>query len=169
MIGRARLYSTTLLQAQILACCCREQPAIPVRLVHVEPRDGDVFQLDPQSTDPAGGGPDRILLVFNKAVKRETLRPAILVTASKNEGPAEIVRPKQVRYDQAANTAVFLPKIPFADIARGSTTTFYIRVTGDDPGGVVDVDGLALDGNADGTPGGNFTSQFRIEWDEIPF
>lgn len=168
MIARVQLYRTTILQAQILAWC-REQPVVPVRLIRIFPEDRQIFRLNPQSNSPADRGPDRILLVFSKKVKRETLRTAILVTASKNEGPDEIVRPRQVRYDQTDNTAVFLPDKPFAEIARGSTTTFYIRVTGKGTERLVDSDGLALDGNADGAPGGDFTSQFRIEWIQVPF
>jgi hypothetical protein len=115
----------------------------PVRLLLVQPKDTRVFGLHLQFSDQGDRPPDHIELVFDKPVKADTLRGAIRVTASRNDGPDELVRPKQVRYDAASRTATFIPKKPFAEIARGSTTTFYLRVTGNGNKRLVDVDGLA--------------------------
>ena len=44
----------------------------------------------------------------------------------------------------------------------GITRLYTLTVVGDGPNPILDVDGLALDGNGDGTPGGNFTSTFTV-------
>jgi hypothetical protein len=44
-----------------------------------------------------------------------------------------------------------------------STPTLYtLTVFGTGPNRILDVDGLALDGDGNGSPGGNFTSTFTL-------
>jgi len=77
------------------------------------------------------------------------------------DGGSAVPWPGTVTYDDATRSARFTPQQPFGTppfVSRLYTLTVF----GDGPDRILDVDDLALDGDGDGSPGGNFTSSFAV-------
>lgn len=85
----------------------------------------------------------------------------VRLVRSVNEGLAESWS-GTVAYDEATQSAQFTPQEPFGTIPLYELKLFTLTVFGDGPDRILDVDGLALNGNGDGSPGGNFTGTFAI-------
>ena len=84
----------------------------------------------------------------------------VRVVRSRDGEPAESW-PGIVTYVDATQSARFKPNQPQP---FDSTLRLYtLTVVGDGLERILDVDGLALDGNGDGSPGGNFTSTFTVD------
>jgi hypothetical protein len=133
-------------------------PPPPARVVRVEPSDGAEFD--------AGEGnlprpPAFIRITFDKNLRGDTVNGStVLVARSVNGGPA-VSWPGTVTYEDATRSARFVPQQPFrADPPVLRIYTLTLRGAGGAP--ILDVDGLPLDGDGDGSPGGNFTSTFTV-------
>jgi len=153
---RRQIYSTAILQEQLIACCC----PIPAKVIRVEPPDSAVFDTGEGNLPRP---PSVIEIFFDKSLQGATVNEnTIQVVRSEDSGggPGPAVPwPGTVAYDDATRSARFTPEQPFGTdppILRLYTLTVF----GDQ---ILDVeDGLALDGNGDGSPGGNFTSTFTV-------
>lgn len=146
IIVRRQIYSTAMLQEQLIRCCCgeRTQPKpVPVHVNSVTPADG---------TELDDFGPDAITLTFNKdvqpnTVNKQTIR--VILEGKPLDG--------QVDYDAATRTAIFKP---VETLRRGKYT---ITAGGAGNPHITDADDLALDGNKDGIGGDDFSSKFSVE------
>jgi hypothetical protein len=145
---RRQLYSTALLQEQLIECCCgpRRQASRPV--------PAGVASVIPASNTTVAAAAT-ITVTFDKGVKPATVNADTLVVMRGTSSAAPQV-PGTVAYAAATRQATFRPK---RALDPGDYT---ILVRGSGAKHVIDVDDLALDGNGDGTEGGNFTSQFHI-------
>jgi len=81
----------------------------------------------------------------------------ILVLLTQPGVPSKAVQ-GLVTYDDGTQSATFAPAQPFT-----IPGTYQVTVVGSGPSFITDSDNLALDGNADGTAGGNFLSQFTVQ------
>jgi hypothetical protein len=158
---RRQIYSTAVLQEQLIACCCRERPQqVPAKVIRVEPPDGAEFDTGEGGNLPRP--PAFIEIFFDKSLQGATVNGnTVRVVRSVNGGPAESWPASTVDYDDATRSARFTPQQPFGTEPSG-LRIYTLTVFGDGPGRILDVDDLALDGDGDGSPGGNFTSTFTV-------
>jgi hypothetical protein len=155
---RRQLYSTAVLQEQLIACCCREQPQpVPAKVMRVEPPDGATFDVNQDTSTPPP--PAFIEIFFDKRLEGATVNANTVRVVRSRDGEFAESWPGTVTYDDATRSARFEPDHPFDFMLRLYTLT----VVGDGPERILDVDGLALDGDGDGAPGGNFTSTFTVD------
>jgi hypothetical protein len=134
-------------------------PQVPAKVIRVEPPDGAEFDTGVGNLPRP---PEFIGISFDKSLQGTTVNGnTVRVVRSVNGRPAELW-PGTVAYDDATRSARFEPKQPFGTEPSG-LRLYTLTVIGDGPDRILDVDGLALDGNGDGSPGGNFTSTFTVE------
>jgi hypothetical protein len=152
---RRQLYSTAMIQQQLIECCCERRPEPPpptpqpAVVTAVQPTNGQIF---------VNNAPNNVTLTFSK-----DLSPASVNTGSVQVmNPAGQIVPGSVSYNAASRTAVFTPQGPFTQFMTGQESEFTVIARGSGPGPIMDTDNLALDGDANGSPGGNFTSKFVI-------
>ena len=148
---RARRIFSAALLGGILRCLPRRALGRPAQVARVEPANRSVFTLPIR--------PPRIAVVFDNDVVPATVTSLSMLVEAETaaSGGARVEVGGAVSYDPALQaTAVFTPSTQI-DIAR----TYFIRVLGDGET-VRDFEGQRLDGNADGTEGGNFQSSFKI-------
>jgi hypothetical protein len=155
---RRQIYSTAILQEQLIACCCRERPPIPAKVIRVEPPDGAEFDTGEGNLPRP---PAAIDIFFDKSLQGATVNGnTIQMVRSEDGGPA-VPWPGTVAYNDATRSARFTPRQPF-ETPPPILRLYTLTVFGDGPNQILDVDGQALDGNGDGSPGGNFTSTFTV-------
>jgi len=156
---RRQLFSTALLQEQLIDCCCGPETKEPARVTSVNPpNDAEFFLIEGQPAPP--NFPRDITIVFDKKLQAATVTASsIQVSVSKGGGAASSVA-GDVTYDDATRTARFKPQEGFPGSVNGNRYSLTVR--GDGPNPVTDIDDLAIDGNADGSAGGNFESQFSV-------
>jgi hypothetical protein len=145
-IVRRQIYSTAMLQEQLIRCCCgeRTQPQpIPVQVTSVSPANDTMFE---------DVGPDKITLTFNKDVQENTVNKQTILV-SRGGKPVD----GSVSYEAATRTAIFKP------VNAMRADTYKITARGSGNPHITDVDNLALDGNKDGVGGDNFSSQFQVK------
>jgi len=154
---RRQLFSTAVLQQQLIECCCGPEAQEPVRVIKVEPPDGSEFFLVEGQPTP-DNFPKSFVLTFSKNLHAATVnKDTIQVTVSQGGGaPSQIAG--SVTYDDASRTARFTPDRGFPGSTQGNR--YRVSVLGDGQNPITDVDGLRLDGDDDGEEGGTFTSQF---------
>ena len=140
---RKQLYRTELLQEQLIRCCCGQRATPPARVTSVNPATGATF---------TNTGPASVVVTFNKSVQPATVNTATFTVSRTGAGPVE----GSVTYNEANRTATFTPSSPFI------TTNYVVTVHGSGTQTVIDIDDLALDGNADGKAGDDFTSTFSV-------
>jgi hypothetical protein len=139
---RPYVFSTAMLQHQIIECCCghRDTPkAQPVRVASVSPAPGAHFDVK------------QVVVTFDKDVQAGTVNTSTVIV----HGDGEALE-GQVQYTPAQRKAVFTP----SKVMRAGE--YKITVKGAGSQAVRDVDDLALDGNKDGNAGDDFTSTFSI-------
>jgi hypothetical protein len=153
---RRKIFSTAVIQQQVQLCCCAGSDRAPVRVTSINPATGTVFTNNQQI-------PGSILITFNKhLVSASVSQNTILVLLTQPNLPSKPVQ-GTVTYDDGTLSATFTPAQPFT-----IPGTYQITVVGSGPSFITDSDNLALDGNADGTPGGNFLSQFTVQVSTTP-
>lgn len=102
-----------------------------------------------------------IEIFFDKSLQGATVRAnSVRVVRSVSGGPAGLW-PGTITYDDAAKSARFTPHQPFGtETDQPCARVYTLTLFGDGPDWILNVEGLALDG--DGSPGGNFTSTFTV-------
>lgn len=144
---RRQIYSTELLQAQLIHCCCKPKQVVPAIVTTVNPAAGAILT----------GGPSTVTATFSKSVQAATVNTSsFTVQAASDKQPLA----GAVTYDDATRTATFTPK----NQLRPDKYTVTVRGNGSSP--VTDVDNLALDGDKDTKPGGDNVTQFIVQ--EVP-
>lgn len=148
---RRKIFSTAMIQQQVQMCCCAGSDRAPVRVTSINPANSTVFTNNQQI-------PGSILITFNKHLVASSVNSnTVLVLLTQPNLPSKAVA-GMVTYDDGTQTATFTPQQPFT-----IPGTYQVTVVGSGPSFITDSDNLALDGNADGTPGGNFLSQFTVQ------
>jgi hypothetical protein len=133
-------------------------PQVPAKVIRVEPPDGAKFDTGEGNLPPP---PAFIDIFFDKSLQGHTVDAnTVRVVRSESGGPAQ-PWPGTATYSDATQSAQFTPQQPFVGSPLEEGFVYTLTVFGDGPG-ILDVDGLALDGNGDGSPGGNFTSTFTF-------
>jgi hypothetical protein len=148
---RRKIFSTAVIQQQVQLCCCAGSDRAPARVTSINPANNTVFTNNQQI-------PGSIIITFNKHLVAASVNTnTILVLLTQPNLPSKSVT-GTVSYDDGTQSATFTPNQPFT-----IPGTYQVTVVGSGPSFITDSDGLALDGNADGTPGGNFLSQFSVQ------
>ena len=115
-------------------------------------------------TDGGGGNaPSRIMVTFDKNLRADTVneRTIQVMMFPDNALPNALVA-GTVTYDDTTKSAQFKPSQPFLAGVTTNGFRYELTVHGTGQNPILDADGLALDGNGDGIPGGNKVSQFNI-------
>jgi hypothetical protein len=132
---------------------------VPAKAIRVAPPNGAEFNTGEGNIPPP---PAFIEIFFDKSLQRATVNGNTVRVAMSQEGVPPTPWPGAVAYDDAARSARFTPRQPFGSGPLGVRRIYTLTVFGDEPNRIFDVDGLALDGDGDGSPGGNFTSAFTV-------
>jgi len=94
----------------------------------------------------------QIEITFNKDLKPASVNPnTVILTRSGTKVPGNVT------FNSPSKKATFKPN---ALLGPGD---YKITVLGSGPQHVIDVDNLALDGDANGTAGGDFSSKFLVQ------
>ena len=153
VIVRRQLYSTAMLQEQLIHCCCKDHTdpkPTPIQVASVSPSDGQSFS--------SGSGPDAIKLIFNKDAQPATVNEqTVLVSFADPTGGQGGPVGGTVTYDAPTRTATFKPKDFIERVGD-----YKIAAKGADAKHIIDTDNLALDGNKDGVGGDDFISHFKV-------
>lgn len=168
---RRQLYSTAMLQAQLIACCCEPPPPPPppppqpARVTKVEPAHEAVFNLQYDQVP-------QISVTFSKAIDSDTVNASTFRVIREN--PQKVLS-GTITWTGSKMTYFFQPKggwLPGPE----EVFDYAIRLIGTGAEPIKDMDdGLALDGefkgklpSGDGQPGGSFASTFRITGSDVP-
>jgi hypothetical protein len=161
---RRQLYSTAVLQEELIKCCCDKKEPRPVRVISIDPEKGKRFTLT-AGTAGIVGMPTHIDIRFDKNLRSETVNTdTVRVTVHKPDSSTEPVSGSVVYHDEG-KFALFKPDKPFGvgeGMGEGDEFRYEVLVQGEDPNPIRDVDDLALDGKGDSTSGTNFTSHFFL-------
>ncbi len=158
---RRQVFSTTVLQEQLIKCCCKPPQPKPARVLSIQPGNGAEFRM--ADGNPIDEMPSSILIKFDKDLLADTVKPAIQVTKSIIGQPGTEPFGGSVTYEDEERIARFTPNQPFeASVSLNQRAQYTVTVRGDGPDPIRDIDELALDGDADGIPGGDFESFFTI-------
>ena len=146
---RRMIYSTALLQQQLIECCCGGAPQpqplpAPAKVTGVVPTKGQVLPNSPTG----------VVVQFSKALQAGTVTDK---TVTVTRAGAAVAGTVKYSASPAPPRAVFTPKTAFRE------GNYLVTVRGSGTPHIADVDGLALDGDDDGAPGGNFTSTFTVK------
>lgn len=130
-------------------------PSAAARVININPASKAAFN------DYNNLPPKEIVVGFDKRLLAQTVNTTtVQVSVSKNGGVPQAV-PGTVVYDDASKSARFTPSQPF-EAGVQTPNVYAVVVRGDPPNPILDIDNLALDGDGNGAPGGNFTSSFTI-------
>ncbi len=161
---RRQIFSTGVLQEQLIRCCCKSPQPKPAKVLTIQPGNEAKFIIR-EAGGPSDEVPPSIVIEFDKDLLADTVEPAIHVTKFIIGETEPEPFQGNVTYEDTERIARFTPDQPFEATDRlGITFQYTITVRGDGPDPIRDIDNLALDGNEDGTPGGNFVSFFTIEF-----
>jgi hypothetical protein len=169
---RRQIYSTAILQEQLIDCCCKNRQPTPS-----DPPKVTSVNFVPGKTYIAGGGggtspPNFLTINFSKSLNPATVNPkTILLEVSASGTGSRGIPPVggDPRYAEAPATAAFRPVEAFSNrpggFPPGATTFDYkltVRGTGTDK--VSDTGGVALDGEDTGDPGSDYVRSFSIQF-----
>jgi hypothetical protein len=147
---RRQLFSTAAIQDQVIRCCCGTQERRPARVTSINPPPGTVFTN-------ANTVPPAVIATFSKNLQAATVSTTTFQVLRFVPGTPSVLLPGQVTYDDGNRSARFTPNTPFT-----VPGVYQVTIVGSGPSSILDSDNLALDGNDDGQPGGNFLSQFTV-------
>lgn len=147
---RPIVFSTAVIQEQVRRCCCAAADKAPVRVTSITPAAGTVF------TD-AATIPPVLVVTFDKHLVASSVNTNTILVLRTTPGVPSKQLQGTVTYDDGTRTAQFKPAEAFT-----IPGTYLVTVVGSGPNQITDSDNLALDGNDDGVPGGNFISQFTV-------
>ena len=173
---RRQVYSTALLQEQLIACCCRERPQ-PAALVQVSnvrllrtssitPEGGEVFNWiqtppDPTQTIVVNPRPDVLVIEFTAPIETDSVIDGQTFIVSGPSGQPQpgiltFPQPNVVRWE--GENDFFFPL----------NEEFTVTLVGNGPNAITSTQGSRLDGEAhqqlpsgDDQEGGNFEFRFR--------
>jgi hypothetical protein len=147
---RTPLYSTSMIQTQVISCCCGPtvQP-FPVQVTTVNPADG--------ATVPPPV--NQVVVTFNKPLQPGSVNTNTLQVSAATGGTP---LPGKVAYDAASNTGTFYPA---TQLPQG---VYTVTAVGAGAAPITDTDNLALDGVGDGKPGSNHVTKFTVQQHIIP-
>jgi hypothetical protein len=148
---RRQLFSTAAIQDQVIRCCCTGTDRRPARVTSINPANGVIFTN-------ASTVPPAVIVTFSKNLQPATVNTNTIQVLRITPGAPSVVLQGAVTYDDGQRTARFTPAQAFTVPA-----IYQVTVVGSGPSAIVDNDNLALDGNDDGQPGGNFLSQFTVQ------
>lgn len=148
---RRQLFSTALIQDQVIRCCCTSLDRRPARVTSINPAPGTVFST-------ASTVPPSVLITFSKSLQPATVNTNTVQVLRILPGAPSVLLQGTVAYDDGNRQARFTPAQAFTVPA-----VYQVTVVGSGPSAILDSDNLALDGNDDGQPGGNFQSQFTVQ------
>jgi hypothetical protein len=135
-------------------------PQVPAKVTTVEPPNNASFDTGVTGNLPPP--PASIEISFDKRLQALTVTEETVRVFMSSEGSPAVSWPGTVAYVDAPPSARFTPQQPFSAEPLGAKRNYTLTVFGDEPNRILDVAGLALDGNRDGSPGGNFTSTFTV-------
>lgn len=147
---RRQLFSTAMIQDQVIRCCCSGQDRKPARVTSINPAAGTVFTN-------ASTVPPSVLVTFSKSLQAPTVNTNTIQVLRIVSGANSVLLQGTVTYDDGNHSAQFTPAQAFT-----VPGVYQVTVVGSGPSAIIDNDNLALDGNDDGQPGGNFQSQFIV-------
>jgi hypothetical protein len=147
---RRQLFSTAAIQDQVIRCCCGTQERRPARVTSINPPAGAVFTS-------ATTVPPAVVATFSKNLQANSVNTNTFQVLRFVAGAPSVVLQGRVDYDDGNRSAQFTPATPFT-----VPGTYQVTIVGSGPSAIMDSDNLALDGNDDGQPGGNFLSQFMV-------
>jgi hypothetical protein len=139
---RVQLFSTSMIQAQVIECCCGSKQPAPVQVTTVNPADGASLSVFPSQA----------VVTFDKDVQPATVSAKSILVAPAGGGSLA----GSVTYDSATRTATFTVK---ANVAQGQ---FTVTVKGTGTSAVTDTDNLALDGLGNGKAGSDHVTRFTV-------
>lgn len=147
---RRQLFSTAALQQQVILCCCGDTGKKPAEVTSINPAQDSNF-VDATTVPPS------VIVTFDKHLQAQTVNTNSFQVVRVVTGKPSVILQGQVTYDDGHMSAQFLP-------AQALTVPgeYLVTIVGSGPNAIMDADNLALDGNADGIPGGNFISQFTV-------
>ncbi len=148
---RRQLFSTAMIQDQVIRCCCSAQDRRPARVTSINPAPGSVFTN-------ATTVPPSVIITFSKSLQPATVNTNTIQVLRIIAGAQSVLLQGTVTYDDGNHSAQFVPAQAFTVPA-----VYQVTVVGSGPSAIMDNDNLALDGNDDGQPGGNFQSQFTVQ------
>ena len=171
---RRQIYSTAILQEQLIACCCKDVPhdgPNPVQVDHLNFQPDTIFNVGITNLQPP---PQALEIVFTKGIKPAKVNNrAVRVERSFAQGTSiTIVNPKEIRVDNE-KTVTFVPEEAEAFGSRPTggfpvgvaQVDYTLTVSGTGTDKIMDVDDLALDGLKLGKPGGSdFTAKFSVKF-----
>lgn len=147
---RRQLFSTAAIQDQVIRCCCTAIERRPARVTSINPPAGATFTS-------ANTVPPAIVATFSKNLQAQTVNASTFQVLRFVPGAAGVALAGSVTYDDGNRSAQFTPATPMT-----VPGIYQITLAGSGPSPILDSDNLALDGNDDGQPGGNFISQFTV-------
>lgn len=141
---RTPVYSSSMIQAQVISCCCGSQTTapVPVQVTTVTPANGALLNT----------APSQVLVTFNKTLEAASVNPNTLLVQSAGGGPLV----GQVLYDASTKTASFQSKNGF------EPGQYTVTAVGAGSSPITDTDNLALDGIGNGKPGSNHVTTFTV-------
>jgi hypothetical protein len=159
---------TTLALALLLGGCDGQTP--PATVADIDPNSEARYNVN---TIPDGGYegdyPSSIEVTFSKSLTASSVNTeSFAVTMEVQSGPGVYRRPieGEVAYNGETSSATFTPSAGhFAEVVNSAGIiqgNFTVRLLGTGSNVIVDEDDLALDGDNDGTPGGDFQSTFVV-------
>jgi len=153
---------TALLQEQLVDCCCEErQPTqhVPARVTNITPGKGEEVLVDADNASLP------IVITFDKRLQPGSVDQASIQIVAFREKDLvnDAISSLSVAYEEATRSARLSGTFQ-------AGLRYVVTVRGNEPNPIIDIDGLALDGDADAnrTPGGNFVSDFVITHPQTP-
>jgi hypothetical protein len=146
---RTNVFSTTMIQQQVIQCCCKPTTVAPapVQVTSVAPADKTSLSV----------GPGTVVVTFNKSLQSASVTAQTIIVTGSNGLP---VTAGSVSYNAASNSATFTPA------ARITTGSYIVTAKGAGAVHIIDSDNLALDGKGDGVAGSDHVTAFSVV--EIP-
>jgi hypothetical protein len=148
---RKPLYRTELLQAQLITCCCGDTKPNPILFPFV-PVQVSTTGLAPAQNATVASPLTTITIPFTKSLQAPVNANSVVLSFTGKPIPVPLT------YTDATHTITLTP--PSGAAFAAGTYKLTVFGTGSTP--IKDTDNLALDGNADGTGGDDFTSTFTI-------
>ena len=147
---RRQLFSTSMLQEQLIRCCCGdgEEPTL-AHVTSIVPANNAVISAMPSPSLT-------INITFDKDLQPPTVNASTITVQGfrSNQPVPNAVTNPNVTYNVSNRTAHYT-----ANFQRD--LEYRVTVRGDAPA-IMDVDNFALDGDHNNAAGGNFTSRFFI-------